>query len=165
MLILISMLTSCLSSEQVVLVDKSHDHIPSITSNYKLFDRENDTESITLPEGLEAMFDRVFGLNGHSSTYHQELATYIPSWVIYSRRDFSVKDLQKVMRLHQKIRHGRRSMAQRRRGGACSHLRAHHTSEDEQVTKLQLDVPFYFYGLVFENKSLSDRVARYIIGE
>ncbi|KAF2124263.1 hypothetical protein P153DRAFT_426699 [Dothidotthia symphoricarpi CBS 119687] len=53
--------------------------------------------NITLPEGLEIMYDRIFDIIGQSPTHQRELATRILSWVIYSRRELSIIDLQTVV--------------------------------------------------------------------
>lgn len=55
--------------------------------------------SITVPEGLGSMYDRIFNNIGQSTRHQQELATRILSWVIYSRRELSVEDLQTVVAL------------------------------------------------------------------
>lgn len=58
---------------------------------------EQQIWNITLPEGLEVMYDRIFNIMGQSPAHQQELATRILSWVLYSRRELSIKDLQTVV--------------------------------------------------------------------
>jgi len=53
--------------------------------------------NITLPEGLEAMYDRIFEMMSRAPVHQQKQATRILSWVLYSRRELSIKDLQTVM--------------------------------------------------------------------
>lgn len=59
------------------------------------FRREMAIQKIASPEGLEAMYDRIFDLIGQSPKPQQQLATGILTWLIYSRRPASmtVEDL------------------------------------------------------------------------
>lgn len=59
--------------------------------------REKVMWSITVPEGLEKMYDRIFELISVSPRPQQELAYRVLSWVVHAEQGPTVGDLQTVM--------------------------------------------------------------------